>query len=184
MLLSCGGVMKSAWSNWFGRFNARFPRERRRNWLLLLLALELCGAYNLTHFVRKEISLGFLVKNGSKFIVAWRDTEAGFQTRSYESVDEAMSFARKELKLIAARNPLVEHELEHVWLDNSSGGHMVVWKVLRFDFLNRLSFQNQGEAEFFLQAFRSGSYAPSIFGHSILLRPSGADIGIAPVKTL
>lgn len=147
-------------------------RPRRRTfWLLLALFAEtsLVAAYFLS--TPPGPHLGFLVKNGGSYLLAWRDASHDYQVQSYATLDQALVFAREELGLGAGRVPTLDHELEHIWMNTRAGQSIVFWKAWRTPFLSRLTFQNPAEASFFYQAFRNGGYSPSLFGHSVLLTP-------------
>ena len=149
--------------------------EHRRHRLLALVcvvALELVlGAY-VWQRSKPPAVLGFLIKNGSQFIVCWKDKMDGYERHEASSIDDALRFAREELKLSAAVNPFAEFELEHVWLQDRFGTTLVMWKTAGIDFLNQITFNRRSDAVFFASAFRQGSYSPSPFGHSVLLMPS------------
>ncbi len=138
---------------------------------LLVLELTLLGNLWVNRHHPASVVLGFLIKSGSHYTVAWKLDTRDYETRSYETLPEALSFMHQDLKLSEGRNPLPEHELEHAWLNNRFGNYVVLWKTLKYSFVNQLTFQNSDDAKFFLDAFRHGAYAPSIFGHSILFVP-------------
>lgn len=150
-------------------------KSRHLRLLFALLALELCLLGNL--WLNKQPAqaiLGFLIKNGAQYTVAWKQDNNEYHTRTYDTLRDALLFVREDLKLSNGRNPLPDHELEHVWLNNRFGNSVLLWKTLKFSYLNQLTFQNKDDARYFLDAFRQGSYAPSIFGHSILLVPKSS----------
>ena len=143
--------------------------------LCLLVALEfIFGAY-LWRKSKPEAILGFLTKNGDHFTIAWRDTLKGYESHDALSIEDAMRFAREELHLSAAVNPISEFELEHVWTQDRFGTYLVMWKTHSINFLNQITFNRRSDAMFFAAAFRQGSYSPSPFGHSVLLLPKSAE---------
>lgn len=146
-------------------------RRRRSEWLLVVLAVE--TVLVVTYFLSTPTGphLGFLVKNGGSYILAWRQAPHEYQTQSYTTLEQALNFAREELGLTAGRVPTLDHELEHIWLSTRAGQSVLFWKPLRTSILSKLTFENPAEATFFYQAFRNGGYSPSLFGHSILLTP-------------
>lgn len=143
----------------------------------LLLVLALLEACLLTRAWHRDAgapkpNLGFLLKNGGRYTVAWKVKKEDFQTRDYVRLSDALKFAR-ELGLSEGINPFAEHEMEHAWKDQRrSGNTVVVWKTIRQPQVNQLTFDDETEATFFLKAFQRGSYTPSLFGHSILLVPA------------
>ncbi len=145
--------------------------------LLLVLSLfEACLLARVWQFEGKaqKPAVGFLIKNGSNFTVAWKEQNRDYQTRDYARLQDALAFARRDLDLAEGINPFGEYELEHVWKNNRYGNSVVLWKAFKQSNVNQISFQDENEANFFLQAFQRGSYAPSLFGHSILLVPNGS----------
>lgn len=148
-------------------------KKLRIRLLLILSLFEACLVLRVWQMGAKAIKpdVGFLVKNGSRFTVAWKEKGRDYQTRDYVRLQDALAFARRELDLQEGINPFGEHELEHVWKNNRYGSSVVLWKALRGANVNQMTFQDETEANFFMQAFQRGSYAPSLFGHSILLVP-------------
>lgn len=149
----------------------RSRSRRRSQWLLLALVAETAAV--LTYFLTASTGphLAFLVKNGGSYLLAWRQAENQYETRTYPSLEEALTFAHDELGLGAGRNPTLDHELEHIWMEPRAGQSVVFWKEWRQPFLGKLTFQNPADASYFYQAFRNGGYSPSLFGHSLLLTP-------------
>jgi len=140
--------------------------------LACILALEVVFATFLWQRSKPGAVLGFLVKNGNHFTISWRDQDDGYESHDVSSIDAAMQFARKELKLSAGINPISEYELEHIWMQDRFGTYLVMWKTAGIDFLNQITFNRKEDALFFAAAFRGGSYSPSPFGHSVLLTPT------------
>jgi len=148
--------------------------ENRRHRLiafLCIVGLEVVFGAFLWQRSKPGAVLGFLVKNGNQFTVCWKDTMDGYDRHDVASIDDALRFAREELKLSAAVNPFAEFELEHVWLQDRFGTTLVMWKTAGIQFLNQITFNKRSDALFFASAFRQGSYSPSPFGHSVLLMP-------------
>lgn len=160
---------------------ARMPpmmkEKKLRIRLLLILALfEVCLVARVWKVQAKpeKAALGFLIKNGNKFTVAWKPKDRDYQIRDYVRLQDALAYAHRELGLAEGINPFGEHELERVWKDTRFGNTVVLWKATRQAHLNQITFQDENEANFFMNAFQHGSYAPSLFGHSILLVPQGS----------
>ena len=148
-------------------------KKLRIRLLLILSLFEACLVVRVWQMEGKapKPAVGFLVKSGSKFLVAWKEKDRDYQTRDYVRLQDALAFARAELNLQEGINPFGEHELEPVGKNNRYGSSVVLWKSLKYSFVNQMTFQDENEANFFVQAFQRGSYAPSLFGHSILLVP-------------
>lgn len=150
----------------------RIENKKHRLFALLgILVIEAVFAGYLWSRSKPGAVLGFLVKNGNHFTVAWRDSVAGYDSHDASPIDDALRFAKEELKLTAGINPFSEFELEHVWLEDRFGTTLVMWKTLGINFLNQITFNRKADALYFAAAFRQGSYSPSPFGHSILLTP-------------
>ena len=145
-------------------------RHVRILWMLVVLEALIVGRLFLVKEPAKAV-MGFLIKDGTQYLVAWKAPTKEYQTRAYTTLGDALKFAHGELALFEGRNPLPEHELEHVWVAPRFGNYVMHWKTLKYAFLNQLTFQNEQEADYFLRAFRRGAYAPSMFGHSVLLVP-------------
>lgn len=143
--------------------------------LAVVVALEVLFTIFLWQRSKPGAVLGFLIKNGDHFTIAWRDTLHGYESQDVPTIEAALKFAREELKLSAAVNPLSEYELEHVWMQDRFGTYLVMWKSSGIQFLNQITFNRRADAMFFAAAFRQGSYSPSPFGHSVLLMPRGKE---------
>lgn len=148
-------------------------KKLRVRLLVVLSLFEVCLLARVWHGQGKaqKAAVGFLIKNGTNFTVAWKEKNSDYQSRDYIHLQDALAFARRDLDLAEGINPFGEYELEHVWKNNRYGNTVVVWKSFRQANVNQITFQDENEANFFLNAFQHGSYAPSMFGHSILLMP-------------
>lgn len=153
----------------------RFERKNKIAALFAIIALEVVLGVHLWERSKPGAILGFLIKDGSQFTVAWKDPVTGYTSRSLGTIDEALKFAREELKLSEGTNPILEHELEHVWLQDRFGNYLVMWKTSYVPYLHQITFNRRSDALHFARAFRHGSYSPSPFGHSILLMPTRAE---------
>ncbi len=143
--------------------------------LAVLLLSELVWVVVLFQMHKPGPHLGFLVKDGARYILVWRTDEEGIQTRHEDSIDSAVSYARNSLNLKVGVNPIPEHELEYLSVVDRYGSVQVLWKTSRINFLNQITFHRSADARFFAKAFKSGAYSPSPFGHSILLVPIHAN---------
>jgi len=150
---------------------SRISQKSKIGLLISLIFLQTALAAWLVHKQPNQVNLGYLVKSKNEFIVAWKGNYSTYQYLSFGSLQDALNFARKDLGLKTATNPVRDLELEHVWLEDRFGAFSLLWKTTKLNFLHQLTFQNERVAEYFAQAFRQGAYAPSPFGHSILLLP-------------
>src|SRR5437868_5346952 len=89
------------------------PGRKRILMLLTVIAIE--GVAGLFFWSRlgHHIILGFLVKQGNEYVVAWKD-ENGYESASYPSLNEAREFVHNHLGLSVASNPVPDHEVEHI----------------------------------------------------------------------
>lgn len=147
----------------------------KRTAFLLILILTASTSFLLTHYWAKErTNLGFLVKDGNDYVVAWKvplENQIQYRQEKFSSLNKALHFAKDSLLLDTGRNPISELEIEHLWVQDRFGMYQLLWKTNLAPILHRLSFSNSEEAKYFAAAFRRGSYSPSPFGHSILLLP-------------
>ena len=124
------------------------------------------------HAKPQNVVVGFLVKNGSRYVIAWKDEYAGYNSRSYGTLKDALHFLNDDLKLSRGRNPIANDELEFVQLQDRFGAFVLIWKTINISILNRLTFQSEADARYFVSAFKQGGYTPSPFGHSVLFMPT------------
>jgi hypothetical protein len=154
---------------------SRIEKHHRLRAILLVVALELVFAvYVWQHAAVRSIVLGFLVKNGHQYVLAWKDADTGYDSRSFSTLKDALSYVH-ELHLTLGHNPLAEQEMERVWLQDRAGAYVLLWKTLHYSILNRLTFDRESDALFFEKAFQKGSYSPSPYGHSVLFLPMRAE---------
>ena len=144
---------------------------RPRFWALLVLLVAevtfLCGWRS----NEPRAQVGYLVKMGSKYVVAYRDQRRNLLVSEYPTLDAALGFTEQTLDLERGVSVSPYNELEYTWLSSRQGAFVVQWKLAHFEPLLRLTFQSRTEAEFFHDAFRTGSYSRSPLGHAVLLMP-------------
>lgn len=145
-----------------------------RTMKIVLLALLVVGEIALFSYVwgqtKTRASVGFLVKNGTAYILGWRET-GNLEEKSYPNLAAALAAAGGELGLKFRRGGQEGTELENIWLDERPHGFIVFWKFEGSSFLNQMTFASRPDALYFAQAFRKGAYTPSPFGHAILFVP-------------
>lgn len=111
----------------------------------------------------------YLVKADREYLVVWRTSgESQYKVFRFQSVREAEHFL-KTLRL-SAGGPLVRasNRPQRLWLKTEGRNSVIFWKLSRFSFTHRLTFENPAEARYFFSAFERGFYSPSPFGHAIL----------------
>jgi len=153
--------------------NHKHNPKKKIRLLVLVLMLEFTVSVYLWRTWKPDTAVGFLVKKGSEYVVAWRDvgTEQNYYYKTVSSLNEALEFANEALNLSASRNVISDAELEHIWMDERFGNYVLLWKTANIPYLHQLTFQNYHDAKYFSEAFRKGAYTPSPFGHSVLLLP-------------
>ena len=145
-------------------------KSRLRGRALLVVLLALCcleGLY-LKHLWEKAAKpeLGFLLKVGSSFVVAWRDPDFGFESKVFPSLEDAMGRVDGLGLNLAIRGNTT---LEYMSLKDRHGKFVLHWKTFEMRQLNRMTFNSEREAVYFANAIRRGAYTPSPFGHSVFL---------------
>lgn len=150
--------------------NPEARTRTRRLALLLFLLAEVCIISWFWHRgpARKAVR-AFLARQGNHFVLAWKDDLNEINVEHRHSLDELIRFSSVELGLRLGRNPGIKYTIESVWMTDRAGTYIVFWKNESDNLLNQMTFYSLGEAIFFAQAFRSGSYSQSILGHSVLL---------------
>src|SRR5689334_18080993 len=126
----------------------RFDQRRKVIVLLGVIAMEIVLGAFLWQRSKPGAVVGFLIKNGQRYTVAWKDAMSGYDSHTCASIDEALKFANEELRLSAAANPIREHELEHVWTADRFGTQVVLWRTVG-SALNQITFNSQHDAAFF-----------------------------------
>ncbi|MEZ4751697.1 MAG: hypothetical protein R3B54_14045 [Bdellovibrionota bacterium] len=153
--------------------------EQKKKWgfLVSLLFLELVLYAVMPKGEREHAPMGYVVKDGHVYTVAWKVGDGQFQLNQFSDLREALHFANKELALypahlrpIPARTPL-----ERVWVSDLSGSFTLLWKAANDPFLFKWTFDQERDARYFASAFEAGAYSQSPFGHSLLLVPKGTN---------
>jgi hypothetical protein len=139
--------------------------------LLSLVSVQIWAVNVLWKLEAAPAEVGFLTKVGGEFVVAWHPAGGELKSAAYSRLDDALRFVQETLHLRAGRSFRADIQLENVWQEDRFGNSVVLWKIESFPLLNQMTFQNSNEASFFTEAFRRGAYAPSPFGHSVLLLP-------------
>lgn len=152
---------------------SKIEKRNRTRVLILVVLFELVfGGFIWSRSAPQSVVFGFLVKNGNRYVIGWKDEYTGLNSHTYGTLKEALHFLKDDLKLSRGRNPIVEQEVEFVWLQDRFGAYVLMWKTPNISFLNRLTFQSEADANYFEDAFKRGSYTPSPFGHSVLFLPT------------
>lgn len=140
--------------------------------LFALIVVQGLSAFVVWYTRPQEVPFAYLVKQGPQFLVVWREGDSDrIQANAYPTMKSALVFASDVLGLTIGSNPVNADGLERVWIQERSGQYALLWKTARFDFLNRLTFAREAEAQAFRTAFLNGAYTAGPFGHSIFLRP-------------
>lgn len=154
---------------------SKIDKKNRGYALLFVVVIELViGGYVWRLSKPHNILLGFLIKDGSHYVLAWKEEQAGYQSAVYSSLKDALKEAQ-DLHLAPGRNPISNNDVERVWVQDRFGAYTVFWKTISYSALNKLTFQSHADAVFFEDAFRRGSYTPSPYGHSVLFVPDPRD---------
>ncbi len=144
---------------------------KTRLWVIGLLALlEAALVGMLWTRSQSRAEMAYLMKVGTKYVLAWKDDTARFDSAVYASLGDAVRFA-DELGLHRGRNLLDTGDVEYLAFNDRPAGFVVQWKISQQPFLNQLTFNSQAEAKYFADSIKGGSYSPSPFGHSLLFLP-------------
>lgn len=142
-----------------------------RLWVIGLVALfeaALVGIIWSQSQARAQIA--YLMKVGSKYVLAWKDTDMKYDSVVYASLGEAIQFA-DELGLRRGRNILDSGDVEYLSFNDRPAGYVVQWKIFSLPYVHQMTFNSQSDAKYFADSIRGGSYSPSPFGHSLLFVP-------------
>lgn len=150
-------------------------RGRARLFVFLALAVaEGLYGWHLWEASRINPDSGYLLKVGHKYMLVWTLGQMNYDSLLYPDMGEALAYAREHLNLDVGRYSYGSPELEWLSLDDRSGAYLLQWKTFEVGMLHQLTFWDRAEATRFALAIREGAYAPSPFGHSLLLRPKSA----------
>ncbi len=138
---------------------------------LLALSVVLVGYIKIQY--RTLVQKAYLSKNGNQFIIAFKDQDEKIELLSYDTLEKAQIYLHEQLGLeLRSSLASLEFPMEYVWIRKDLGKSILYWKFSGSDHLNRMTFVNQRDAEFFEQALKKGTYSPSPIGHSLAFFPS------------
>lgn len=141
---------------------------------LLVINLLLVGYVKLESRVFAQKA--FLSKHGEKFVIAYKDRDENVEMFSFNSLKQALEYLNVNLRVrVVPSLASLDYPIEHVWVRKDIGKSVLYWKFSGNEFLNKLTFQDERDAEFFAHAIRTGAYSPSPLGHSISLMPMKED---------
>ena len=142
-------------------------------WLAVSLIVAIEVIFGAVVWMRTKpiVQDGFIVKVGRQYIVMWKDMNQTPGVKVTASLDEAVSYAGKELQLKVGQNGMSPHPLEHLWMKSGLGEYTLYWKTFKVPFLNQLTFNSESEAKYYEKTFKEGGYSPSPIGHAITLVP-------------
>jgi hypothetical protein len=141
--------------------------------IFLLLVLEVVAivAWSSSQGFYPKAQKGYLVKDGTKFIIFWQNDQKEHGVVALEGLQPALKFAHDELELEVGSMPLDLHPLESLWLKANVSSYSIYWKTLDSAFLNRLTFASKDDAKVYQEFIQRGAYTPSPIGHSLALFP-------------
>ncbi|MBI4405240.1 MAG: hypothetical protein HY537_13845 [Deltaproteobacteria bacterium] len=151
---------------------ARNLRRKQVIILAILLALEFMLALYLLTRDHTATRLGYLVKIGNSYLVAWKKAQSEYGYHSFSNLNEALDYSKQVLGLSEGRPVTSDIELERAWIQDRFGQYVVFWKTSFVPLLLQWSFIKEDDANYFYNAIRRGAYTPSPFGHSIMLIPA------------
>lgn len=142
-----------------------------RFWALLLLLVAEVTFLCAWRSHEPQAKVGYLVKVGHKYLVAYRDQAKNLLVSEHATLDAALGYSEQTLDLERGVSASPFNELEFTWLTARDGAYAVHWKLAHFEPLLRLTFDSPSDAQYFHDSFRMGSYSRSPFGHAVLLMP-------------
>jgi len=159
---------------YFGRLlKKKYSLKQLKFPIFLLLILEVVAivAWSSSPGLYPKVQKGYLVKDGTKFIIFWQNDQKEHGVVALEGLQPALKFAHDELELEVGSMPLDLHPIESLWLKTNVSSYSVYWKTLDSAFLNRLTFASKEDAKAYQEFMRLGAYSPSPIGHSLALLP-------------
>ena len=107
----------------------------------------------------------FLVKSPSGYSLVYFDqgSVVAEEFRTLKMAFQAASNQRLEVTSANKAHSIVDR----VWSERDGKKTVLYWKMSSTALVNRLTFDQRADADFFREAFLSGAYSPSPHGHSI-----------------
>lgn len=140
--------------------------------IAFLLLIEICVGALIWQKAKPVPAQGYVVKNGNAYLLLWRNSDKSMDSSRHNSLQEALDFADQNLGMKIGPNPTSHDAATHVWAREDHGKKMVFWETENLPVLHRLTFKRPYEASVFENAFKSGAYSTSPYGHSISLVPA------------
>ncbi|MBY0371484.1 hypothetical protein K2X33_12405 [bacterium] len=133
--------------------------------LLIVGASELLVAVDTSE--KDAVAGAYLIKSGDVYVLFWRTVQdPQYRAYRFPHLGDAVRYA-SHLGLKRTQPPRSLVRLEHHWLRHARTMSVLHWKSSATPEPQRLTFRSRQEAEFFQDAFSSGSYTPSPFGHAL-----------------
>ena len=148
-------------------------RRVSKSVLVFFMAIELVGLYAYWMHTRPVGERAFLIKSGERYLLAWKDSYQVAGMQFFDSTEAALTFARTTLEL-SPKAQATDDNIEAIWVRKDFNRTILYWKTSNVEFVNRLTFRDQKDAQFFENAFRRGAYVTSPIGHSINFMPISA----------
>lgn len=134
------------------------------------LALGLVTALLAVTFARatsdQAPEVAYLVKSAGGFSLVYIAPQGEVVAENFRTLRRAFQAAsNRRLEVTAVGR--TRHSVENVWFERERGRTVLFWKMSSTSIVNRLTFEDRADADFFREAFLSGAYSPSPHGHSI-----------------
>ena len=110
--------------------------------------------------------VAYLVKSVKGYSLVYVDGDGQIVSEPFSSLHRAFQAASNRRLEVTAGGKL-HHKVEKVWSETEKGRTVLFWKMSSSRLVNRLTFDDRADADFFREAFLSGAYSPSPHGHSI-----------------
>lgn len=135
-------------------------------WLGLGLITGLLAITFARATVHEAPEVAFLVKSVKGYSLVYVDKQGEIIGESFSTLHHAFQAASNRRLEVTAGGKL-HHKVEKVWSESEKGKTVLFWKMSSSRLVNRLTFEDRADADFFREAFLSGAYSPSPHGHSI-----------------
>lgn len=150
-------------------FSSHKNKQKRTTAILFFLFVECIVGCFVWKSTRPVPSQGYVVKNGSSYILLWRNNDQSMESMRHSTLQELLEYADKELLMVIGPNPTTKDFVNNVWVREERENKLVFWQSENTQMAHRLTFRRPQEASVFESAFRSGAYSTSPYGHSISL---------------
>jgi len=134
---------------------------------LVLCVLGICLGFLLAQKKQPNAAQAFLIKNEQSYYVLWISNRGDIESQQFESLTQARSFLKEDLRVRLSYRLEEISRLEYVSARHDAYASVLLWKTFDQDILQKMTFGKKDDCSFFEEAIARGAYSTSPMGHAL-----------------